>query len=92
MTSCQRRGNTFWPVSDRVGEIVAAPPPYLRLSMEPTGIEPVTSCLQRAWDEALRCPETSMDTGHLADHRLETTLKIRTSPSSPEHLSGAGDQ
>jgi hypothetical protein len=36
----------FWPVSDRLGNVVATPPTYLWLSMEPTGIEPVTSCLQ----------------------------------------------
>jgi hypothetical protein len=32
----------FWPVSNRLGNVVAAPPTYLWLSMEPTGIEPVT--------------------------------------------------
>jgi hypothetical protein len=40
-------------------------------AMEPTGIEPVTSCLQSAWDEARRCSETPVYTGLWPNRRLK---------------------
>jgi hypothetical protein len=46
----------FWPVSNRLGNVVATPPTYLWLSMEPTGIEPVTSCLQSDTTDPLYGP------------------------------------
>src|SRR6478609_9700158 len=43
--------------------------------VEPTGIEPVTSCLQSACDDARRYLETREDPGHLADRRLSATTQ-----------------
>src|SRR5438105_1457877 len=39
--------------------------------MEPTGIEPVTSCLQSTWEDVRRCPGRPIDAGHLGRARLE---------------------
>ena len=51
-------GGEQWPRAASVDFLLTYALPFAQKPMEPAGIEPVTSCLQSAWDEAQRGAET----------------------------------